>query len=119
MANKDRCGRIKCSDATVVWDDETDLKGNRQKRRSPWPRNNNDPNGVPSSNPWLIGTTETMRFRNGTGRPSLRELYEDGQIDLTAYQEAKRLRDEGPRNRPFQPLISALRRARAAAVESY
>ena len=30
-------------------------------------------------------------------RPSLRELYEDGQIDLTAYQEAKRLRDEGPR----------------------
>jgi len=31
MAKKDRCGRIKRSDATVVWDDAADPRGNRQK----------------------------------------------------------------------------------------
>jgi hypothetical protein len=31
MGKKDRCGRIKRSRATVVWDDSTNPKGNRQK----------------------------------------------------------------------------------------
>jgi len=31
MAKKDRCRRIKRSDATVAWDDATDSKANRQK----------------------------------------------------------------------------------------
>jgi uncharacterized DUF497 family protein len=31
MAKKDRCGLIKRSDATVVWDDAADPLGNRQK----------------------------------------------------------------------------------------
>ena len=31
MAKRDRCGRIKRSEATVVWDDATNPKGNRQK----------------------------------------------------------------------------------------
>ncbi len=34
MAKKDRCGRIRRSDATVVWDDATNPKGNRQKVRA-------------------------------------------------------------------------------------
>jgi len=45
-------------------------------------------------------------------RPSLRELYESGQIDLEAYQKAERLRADGLRDRPFQQLISSLRAER-------
>jgi DNA-binding phage protein len=45
-------------------------------------------------------------------RPSLRELYESGQIDLPAYQNAGRLRAGGRRDRPFEQLIITLRAER-------
>ena len=38
------------------------------------------------------------------GRPSLRALYESGQIDREAFDEAKRLRTAGPPQRPFRDL---------------
>src|SRR5262245_26902005 len=45
-------------------------------------------------------------------RPSLRALYESGQIDREAYEQAKRLRAAGPPVRPFRELIAALRAER-------
>jgi len=45
-------------------------------------------------------------------RPSLRELYESGQIDREAYEKANRLRTEGPPDRPFRDLIATLRAER-------
>jgi DNA-binding XRE family transcriptional regulator len=45
-------------------------------------------------------------------RPSLRQLYESRQVDLQAYEGAKRLRGEGRRDRPFQQLIATLRAER-------
>ena len=54
---------------------------------------------------------EVLQKRYGR-RPSLRELYESGQIDLTAYQKAERLRAGGRRDRPFQQLIATLRAER-------
>jgi DNA-binding XRE family transcriptional regulator len=46
------------------------------------------------------------------GRPSLRALYEGGQIDWEAFDEAKRVRAAGPPERPFRDLIVALRAER-------
>jgi DNA-binding phage protein len=45
-------------------------------------------------------------------RPSLRALYESGQIDRQAYERADRMRTEGPPNRPFHELIATLRAER-------
>jgi transcriptional regulator with XRE-family HTH domain len=44
--------------------------------------------------------------------PSLRALNERGQIDQGAYEQARRLRDAGPAERPFTALIAALRAER-------
>ncbi len=49
------------------------------------------------------------RYRH---RPSLRALYESGQIDLEAYERARRLRAAGPAARPSRTLIAALRAER-------
>ena len=49
------------------------------------------------------------RYRH---RPSLRALYESGQIDLDAYERAKQLRAAGPPARPSRTLIAALRAER-------
>jgi DNA-binding XRE family transcriptional regulator len=49
------------------------------------------------------------RYRS---RPSLRELYESGQIDQEAFISAQRLRAAGPPARPFRELIVALRAER-------
>jgi DNA-binding XRE family transcriptional regulator len=46
------------------------------------------------------------------GRPSLRALYESGQIDREAFEEAERVRAAGPPQRPFRDLIGALRAER-------
>jgi DNA-binding XRE family transcriptional regulator len=46
------------------------------------------------------------------GRPSLRALFESGQIDRQAFEEAKRVRAAGPPQRPFRDLIVALRAER-------
>jgi DNA-binding phage protein len=45
-------------------------------------------------------------------RPSLRELYESGQIDREAYEKASRLRTGGPPDQPFHELIATLRAER-------
>jgi DNA-binding phage protein len=45
-------------------------------------------------------------------RPSLRALYESGQIDREAYEQAERLRSAGPPARPSRTLIAALRAER-------
>jgi len=44
--------------------------------------------------------------------PSLKELQERGDLDREAYELVKRVRDEGPRERPFRALIAALRTER-------
>jgi DNA-binding phage protein len=45
-------------------------------------------------------------------RPSLRALFECGQIDREAYEQAERLREAGPPARPSRTLIAALRAER-------
>jgi DNA-binding phage protein len=42
-------------------------------------------------------------------RPSLRSLYESGQIGREAYERAERVRAAGPPTRPSRTLIAALR----------
>jgi DNA-binding XRE family transcriptional regulator len=44
--------------------------------------------------------------------PSLRQLYERGDIDKEAYEQSCRLRAAGPPERPFRALLSALRAER-------
>jgi DNA-binding phage protein len=51
-----------------------------------------------------------VRYRH---RPSLRQLYESGQIDREAYEKASRLRTGGPADHPFHDLIATLRAERA------
>jgi DNA-binding XRE family transcriptional regulator len=45
-------------------------------------------------------------------RPSLRALYDSGQIDREAYERAESLRAAGPPTRPARTLIAALRAER-------
>jgi len=58
-----------------------------------------------------IAREDALQERYGR-RPSVRALYESGQIDRQAYEKADRLRTEGPPTRPFQELIATLRRER-------
>jgi hypothetical protein len=46
------------------------------------------------------------------GRPSPRALYESGQIDRAACDQAEQVRAAGPPARPFRELIAALRAER-------
>jgi DNA-binding phage protein len=45
-------------------------------------------------------------------RPSLHALYESGQIDREAYEQAERVRAAGPPARPSRTLVAALRAER-------
>src|SRR5262245_56169654 len=49
------------------------------------------------------------RFR---AEPGLRELLDSGEIDQESYDEARRLRAEGPPDDPIRPLVAALRAER-------
>lgn len=53
--------------------------------------------------------TVRERFR---GKPGLRALLESGEISQQAYDQAARLRAEGPSPDPFRKLIAALRAER-------
>jgi DNA-binding XRE family transcriptional regulator len=44
--------------------------------------------------------------------PSLNALRDRGDLDQEAYERVKRMRDEGPRDRPFGELLAALRSER-------
>jgi len=58
-----------------------------------------------------IAREDVIQERYGK-RPGLREMHESGQIDREAYENAERLRVEGPSARPFYDLIATLRAER-------
>ncbi len=70
-------------------------------------------------NPGVAGKSTTDRAAHEDAiaaqfavRPSLRALYESGQIDRKAFEEAERVRAASPPQRPFLDLIVALRAER-------
>jgi DNA-binding XRE family transcriptional regulator len=68
--------------------------------------------GVPGESTTNRVAREEAIAARYAGRPSLRALYEGGQIDRLAFDEAKRVRAAGAPERPFRDLIVALRAER-------
>ena len=63
------------------------------------------------SSPNRISRDEAIAERYGS-RPSPRELYQSGQIDLESCERAEQVGASGPPERPFRELIAALRAER-------
>ncbi len=98
MAKRDRCSRIKRSDADVIWDDPSQSRGNRQKV---WAHLKRDRN--------VMDEIIAERY---SSKPSPRALFQSGQIGREATERAERVRALGPPERPFRELIAALRSER-------